>query len=227
VNSTIQRVAVLVIASISLSILMSQLLYLDVALDLMPSLIHANSKTKRSPEMEFFKDQRFLGTLSTELSKAPTSRNESLKNAMVQQTMTQSVVSQYFNMVYAGAEPELIASLFSEDVDFYIPGAVDIVPWIGRRYGRSGVVNFIQELRSYTEPIKFDIRSIVVEGHQGIALGELETLVKSTGKIIKSEFAFEFSVQGGLITRYRIFEDSFAVAKAIRQSEINAEKNHS
>ncbi|ASC73236.1 hypothetical protein XM38_041980 [Halomicronema hongdechloris C2206] len=176
--------------------------------------------------MEFFKNQRLSDTFSTELGNAPTSRNELLKNATVQQTMTRSVVSQYFKMVYADAEPELIASLFSEDVDFYIPGAVDIVPWIGRRHGRSGVVDFIQELRSYTEPIKFDIRSIVVEGHQGIALGALETLVKSTGKIIKSEFAFEFSVQGSLITRYRIFEDGFAVAKAIGESENNAQEIH-
>ena len=44
--------------------------------------------------------------------------------------------------------------------------------------------------------------------------GEFASRIKKNGKVIESEFAFEFTVQDRLIVRYRLFEDSFAVAQA-------------
>jgi ketosteroid isomerase-like protein len=89
------------------------------------------------------------------------------------------------------------------------------VPWIGRRQGRQGVAAFFRDLRQRVEPIRFEIRSIVVEGEKAVALGELESRVKSTGNVIESEFAIEFTVRDSMIVRYRLFEDSFAVARAV------------
>lgn len=133
----------------------------------------------------------------------------------MQKEATRSTVNEYFEQVSEGANPASIASLFSEDVDFFIPGNVDRVPWIGPRKGRAGVASFIQDLRKLTEPISFNIHATVVEGEKAVALGHLETQVKSTGKVIDSDFAFEFTVKDSLITRFRIFEDSFAVAQAV------------
>lgn len=53
-----------------------------------------------------------------------------------------------------------------------------------------------------------------MQGNRAIALGELESRVKSTGKLIVSEFAFDLTFRDGLIVRFRMFEDSFAVAQA-------------
>lgn len=130
--------------------------------------------------------------------------------------VTRNVVQQYFDRIQSGAEPEAIAALFSEDVDWNIPGNVDLVSWIGRRKGRVGVANFIRDLREQDQPIRFEIRSIVVAEEKAVALGEFASRVKKTGKVIESEFAFEFTVQDGLIVRYRLFEDSFAVAQAVQ-----------
>jgi ketosteroid isomerase-like protein len=128
--------------------------------------------------------------------------------------LTRNTIIQYFDRLQAGAEPEVIAALFSEEVDWNIPGDVNSIPWIGRREGRSGVATFVRDLRKQVEPIRFEIRSIVVEGEKAVVLGEWASRVKKIGKVIESEFAFEFTVQDGLIVRYRLFEDSFAVAKA-------------
>lgn len=128
--------------------------------------------------------------------------------------VTRNTVSQYFDWIQTGAEPESIAALFNENVDWDIPGNIDFVPWIGRRKGRGGVADFIRDLREQVEPIRFKIRLIVVEGEKAVALGELASRVKKTGKVIESEFAFEFTVQDGPIVRYRLFEDSFAVTQA-------------
>jgi ketosteroid isomerase-like protein len=127
---------------------------------------------------------------------------------------TRQTVNQLFEKLRAGAAPEAIASLFGEDVDWHIAGDVDRVPWIGRRQGRQGVAAFFRDLRQRVEPLRFEIRSIVAEGDKAVALGELESRVKSTGNIIETEFAIAFTVMDGLIVRYRLFEDSFAVSRA-------------
>ena len=138
------------------------------------------------------------------------------KDNQTSSDVTRTIVKQYFDRIQSSAKPEAIAALFSEDVDWNIPGDVDLVSWIGRRKGRNGIADFIRELREQDEPIRFEIHSIVVEGEKAVTLGEFASRVKKNGKVIESEFAIEFTVQDGLIVRYRLFEDSFAVAQAVQ-----------
>jgi ketosteroid isomerase-like protein len=128
---------------------------------------------------------------------------------------TRRTVYLLFEKLQTGAAPEAIAALFGEDIDWHIAGDVDLVPWIGRREGRDGVAAFFRDLRQRVEPLRFEVRTTVAEGEKAVALGELESRVKSTGNIIETEFAIEFTVRNGLIVRYRLFEDSFAVARAV------------
>lgn len=131
--------------------------------------------------------------------------------------VTWNTVDRYFAKIASGEEPEMIASLFSEDIDWDIAGDVDRVPWIGRRKGRTGVADFFRDLRKWIEPVRFNIRSTVIDGEEAVTVGELVSRVKSTGATIESEFAINFTVrtQDALIIRYRLFEDSFAVARAV------------
>lgn len=89
------------------------------------------------------------------------------------------------------------------------------MPWVGRRKGRVGVTNFIRDLRTKIDPIDFSVRSTLVDGERAVALGSLKSRVDQTGRLIESEFALEFEVRNGLIVRYRLYEDSFAVAQAV------------
>lgn len=127
---------------------------------------------------------------------------------------TRRVVAQFFERIGVGADPTAIASLFSEDVDWFVPGD-ERIPWIGRKLGRAGVADFIRDLRRFTTPIRVDIRKIVTEGENAIALIELETQVTTTGSIIRTEAAFDFTVRDDLIVRFRLFEDSYAVSRAV------------
>lgn len=133
----------------------------------------------------------------------------------VRNDVTRYIIEQYFEGITSGADPKSIASLFSENVDFYIPGHTAPVPWNGRRKGRAGVVDFINKLRKDMESIGFKAESILVDGAEAVALGELEAREKHTGKTTTSEFAFAFTVHSALITRFRLFEDSFAVSQAV------------
>lgn len=107
-----------------------------------------------------------------------------------------------------------IAELVSDDVDWFIVGDVDIVPWAGRRIGKAGVAQFYATLREATVSERFDVKDVVTQRNRVIVIGEMATRVKRTGKLIECEFVFDYVVENGLITRFRPFEDSLAVAQA-------------
>jgi len=45
-----------------------------------------------------------------------------------------------------------------------------------------------------------------------VIVGELTSAIRSTGKVVESSFVIEFTVRDGRIIRYRLHEDSHAVA---------------
>jgi ketosteroid isomerase-like protein len=49
-----------------------------------------------------------------------------------------------------------------------------------------------------------------------VTIGELASRVKKTDKLIETEFVLDMEIENGLITRFRMFEDSYAVSEACR-----------
>lgn len=125
-----------------------------------------------------------------------------------------SIVDEFFRRT-ASATPEEISDLFSEDVDWNVAGDVANVFWIGRKTGRKGVSDFYQAIRDLIQSERFEVTEVVVQSDRAVALGALESRVKKTGKLIVSEFAFDLTIRDGQIVRFRMFEDSFAVAQAV------------
>lgn len=123
-------------------------------------------------------------------------------------------VIQEFSRRAATADVAEIAELVSDDADWFVVGDIGIVPWAGRWVGKAGVAQFYTRLREESASERFDVKDVVVQGNRVLVIGELATRVKRTGKLIECEFIFDFTVENGLITRFRPFEDSFAVAKA-------------
>lgn len=100
-------------------------------------------------------------------------------------TTPYQIATHYFERWAAlWAEPDnsqrliTLLELFSEEVDWDIPGNKDVV-----------------------------------------AIGELSSRVKATGRLIETPFAFVFTIKEGKIVRYRMLEDSYAVAIAASSQE--------
>lgn len=127
---------------------------------------------------------------------------------------TRETVARLFAALSEGRDPHDLAAHFAEDVDWFIPGDADVVPWIGRKRGRSGVAEFFRQLQELVVAERLEIRAMIAEGEHCVVLGDLVTLVRSTRRRIESEFAFDIEVGDGLITRYHMFEDTWAVARA-------------
>jgi ketosteroid isomerase-like protein len=115
-----------------------------------------------------------------------------------------------------GKDPADIAALFDERLLFEIQGDDGVLPWIGRKTGRSAIADFIRDLRAMTEPVSFEVEDILTSESRAAIVGALETRVKATGKLIQSQFAIILTVSGDLVTRFQMLEDSLDVSIAAR-----------
>ena len=115
-----------------------------------------------------------------------------------------------------GRHPDDIASMFSEDVLFEIPGDDGVLPWIGHKAGRAAAADFVAATRAMTELLSFDVEDILASDARAVIVGELASRIKTTGKVVETAFAIVITVSGDQIVRCQMLENSFAVSLAAR-----------
>ena len=115
-----------------------------------------------------------------------------------------------------GQDPAEIAALFDADLVFEIQGDDCVLSRIGRRIGRQAIADFIRDIRTLTEPARFDVEDILASESRTVIIGALRSRIKATGKIIATQFAIILTITGDVVTRYQMLEDSFDVSRAAR-----------
>lgn len=115
-----------------------------------------------------------------------------------------------------GRDPEEIAAPFAEDLVFEVQGDADAMPWIGRQTGRQALIDFLRNLRALTEPVSFDVDDILASDYRAAIVGALQTRIRATGKVMASQFAIVLTITDGIVTRFQMIEDSFALSRATR-----------
>jgi ketosteroid isomerase-like protein len=127
-----------------------------------------------------------------------------------------AIAQKFLALVGGGKDPDEIAALCAEDLRFEIQGDDGVLPWIGRKTGGAAVADFVREMRVMTEPVTFDVEDILASDARVAIIGALATRVKSSGKVIHSQFAIILTVAGNVVTRFQMLEDSFDVSRAVR-----------
>jgi ketosteroid isomerase-like protein len=126
---------------------------------------------------------------------------------------TKDIIEAFFARFGAG-DADGVLELFADEVDFNVAGAY-FVPWTGPRTDKAGVSEFLTAAAA-VEPQEFVVEQILADGGAGVALGHFTHRVLATGKTFSSRFALHVTVEDGLISRYHMFEDSYAIAEAFR-----------
>ncbi|MEY2233408.1 MULTISPECIES: nuclear transport factor 2 family protein [Streptomyces] len=126
---------------------------------------------------------------------------------------TLSVVEDFFGHLGAG-EADRALELLAEPLDWFTPGDTALIPWMGRRTTRGEVADFFEQAGENLTPEEFAVERILAEDGIAVALGRFRYRVNATGKSFASQFAVELHVRDGLITRYRMHEDSYAISLA-------------
>jgi ketosteroid isomerase-like protein len=112
--------------------------------------------------------------------------------------------------------PETLSAMFAEDLRFEIQGDNGVLPWIGHKTGRQAAEDFFRDIRVLTETVKFEVEDILGSPNRAVIVGELATRIKSSGKIINSQFAIILTISGDTITRFQMLEDSFDLSRTVR-----------
>jgi ketosteroid isomerase-like protein len=116
----------------------------------------------------------------------------------------------------SGQDPAEIAAVFDADLLFEIQGDDGVLPWIGSKFGRGAVADFIRDMRALTEPVTFEVEDILASDSRAAIIGALQTRIKATGKITATQFAIILTITGDVVTRFQMLEDSFDVSMAAR-----------
>lgn len=108
-----------------------------------------------------------------------------------------------------------LACLFSETVDWDIPGDENKAPWLGKRSSRQEVSDCYELLWKNTEPVAAHIDHLFTDGENAVITGDFSTKMLATGNIVDSLFCIRMHIRNGKILQYRLLEDSFAVSVAL------------
>ncbi|WP_037319755.1 nuclear transport factor 2 family protein [Amycolatopsis orientalis] len=128
---------------------------------------------------------------------------------------TEATLTEFFRRMSTG-DTDGASELFAEDVAWDIPGATDLVPWIGPRRNPAEIREFYDLLDKGLIKDRFDVERVLVDGPHAVAIGRLRSTIRSTGKVIETAFTIQFEVNDdGLITKYLLLEDSWHVAQAL------------
>ena len=110
-----------------------------------------------------------------------------------------------------------LTQLFSETVDWYIPGDETKATWLGIRNTRQEVSDFYELLWKNTQPVSANIDNIFADEENAVIVGEFSTKMVKTNNILNSLFCIQMRIQDNKIVRYRLLEDSFKVSKSLTE----------
>jgi ketosteroid isomerase-like protein len=132
---------------------------------------------------------------------------------------TRETVEEFLRRLGDG-DPERIAQLFADEVDWKLgwPDADHggAVPWIRERGSRAGIADHFRLIAEHHVPGRSDARvhAVLVDGADAVVLGEVAHTARPTGRGYVAAFALHVTVADGSITRFHVYEDSLAVARA-------------
>ncbi|MFI6037997.1 nuclear transport factor 2 family protein [Streptomyces sp. NPDC051315] len=124
-----------------------------------------------------------------------------------------ATVEAYFDALGA-RDMERVLSHFPPDATWTIPGNPALTPWAGSRTGPEGIRQSLTEFFTAVEPLAFELGPMVEADGRVLAPGRYASRFHPSGQVLESEMIMRFTVADGLITDYRVFEDSFGITRA-------------
>jgi len=127
---------------------------------------------------------------------------------------TQSTVQKFLQYV-SQQDLKNLLPLFSDKVDWHVPGDEGNVLWLGRRENIQGISDFYEMLWKNTEPVSVNVEDIFINGDNAVIAGEFSMKMLQTNVVVDSIFFIKMTIKDGHIVKYRFLEDSHALSVAL------------
>lgn len=133
-----------------------------------------------------------------------------------QEISTKQTAEKFFGYI-TEKDPEKIASMVAENVDWYIFES-KYMPWTGHRSKKAEIAPLFKTLFSYfiDGSEKLDVKSFLLQGNEVAVFGTIERTVKKTGKHFKMPLAIHLTVENNLISKFSIYEETLIIEKAFQ-----------
>ena len=105
----------------------------------------------------------------------------------------------------------------TDDVQWGLEGPA-IIPYSGRRTGRTQVLAFFEALATTLHGMKLTPEHTIAQGNLVASIGRFAGTVTATGKSFDSAIAHFFEIRDGKVARFVDFGDTAAIAEAYTQA---------
>jgi ketosteroid isomerase-like protein len=113
-----------------------------------------------------------------------------------------------------GGDADAIAELFTDEVNWSVPGN-DALPWIGERSTRAEVANYFRTMwAQFAGPGSSSVEHLLIDGGHGVVFATISNSSANTGRPFTTKVAMHFNTEGDKITSMHLYEDSWAVSNA-------------
>ena len=122
---------------------------------------------------------------------------------------------------YAAFERADIADLLemlTDDVEWFEPGPPEVLPWAGPRRGAGQVGEFFRAMDEALEFEAFEPREFIAQDDTVVVLGFDRIRLKSSGRLVESDWAMVFTIRDGKIARLRDYFDTAPMLAALRDT---------
>lgn len=162
----------------------------------------------------YFARTLILGIIITASFKSQSQSIDSIRIKTNQEQKNLDIIRQF----HAGKgyiKKFIESGMMSEDVEWFVPGPKDKLPFAGLWKGADGITGFNRLLNATMRYDKVEIREYIVEGNQVAAIFLGEGIARSTGKSFKSEILRLYTFKDGKIIRVRNFYDTSSYVSAV------------
>lgn len=141
-----------------------------------------------------------------------------MANTTKTEKTTEELMTRFMDRV-GNQDAEGIAELFSDEIDWYVPGD-ESLPWTGSRSRRAHIVEYFHSMWPVYVPGKSTatLDKVVIDGDDAVVFSSFSHTVAKNGKRLNTPAALHLTVTNGQIVRMHLYEDTLAVHEAFKDS---------
>jgi ketosteroid isomerase-like protein len=133
------------------------------------------------------------------------------------------IIQSFFDSFVSGDVLSAVDRLFAPDAEYISivsqsQATRDAIPWSGSFRGREEIKQAFVLLGASFEPVEFNPQQYVAQGDLVAVFGRLVFRAVPTGNLVESDWAMNYSLRDGFITRYHFFENTYEIVLAFRKT---------
>ena len=134
-------------------------------------------------------------------------------------TKSRHCVLSLLNAYYAGHIDAALAAC-TDDLEFFAPAPIDILPHMGQHHGKDEVRRAWQTIRSRYAGMRHEVRTLIAEDDAVAAHVRVFLTKRTNGRIVQFDSAMFFRLEGDRIASIRQIIDTFDLVQQVLEREL-------